>query len=58
MKSSLWIWSLAALIALGFIVPYGVLADSEVWSGPFLFWLIFGLLVYVILVRAVSRWRV
>ena len=58
MKSSLWIWGLGALIALGFLVPYAVMADSQAWSGPFLFWLIFGLLVYVILVRAVSRWRV
>lgn len=58
MKSSLWIWGLGALIALGFLVPYAVLSDSQGWSGPFLFWLIFGLLVYVILVRAVSRWRV
>ena len=58
MKSTLWIWGLGVLIGLGFIVPYTLLADSQSWSGPFLFWVIFGVLVYVILVRAISRWRV
>lgn len=52
-----WIAGLAALIVAGYAVPYLLLSGVERWSGAFLFWLVFGLAVWVILVAAVMRWR-
>jgi hypothetical protein len=53
-----WLWALGVLLIAGYVVPYTVLAGVERWSGPFLFWLVFGVLVWAILSLVVLRWRV
>lgn len=57
MKST-WLWILGALLLAGYAVPYTLLAGVGRWSGPFLFWLVFGLAVWALLSLVVLRWRV
>jgi hypothetical protein len=53
-----WIVAIILLLVAGYAVPYLLLAGVEDWSGAFLFWTVFGLLVWLILVGRVSRWNV
>lgn len=58
MKRATWLWLLGALLLAGYAVPYTLLTGVGRWSGAFLFWLLFGVLVWAILSGAVMRWRV
>lgn len=58
MKRAIWLWVLGALLIAGYAVPYTLLAGVGHWSGAFLFWLVFGTLVWATLSVAVMRWRV
>ena len=58
MQMPWWIWLLAALLLVGYAVPYTLLAGVEAWTGSLLFWTLFGVAVWAILIAAVSRWRV
>jgi hypothetical protein len=58
MKRAIWLWVLGALLVAGYAVPYTLLAGVGRWSGAFLFWLLFGVLVWAILSVTVMRWRI
>jgi cytochrome b561 len=53
-----WVTALIILVVAGYAVPYLLLANNETWSGAFLFWMVFGLVVWGILVGRVARWNV
>lgn len=55
MRTSRWIWAIWALVALCFLLPYGVLRDVHAWYGSFLFWSVAGLAVIVINVIITQR---
>lgn len=57
MRTSWWIWAIAALLVLGYALPYTLFAGVERWTGAFLFWTLFGVGVWAVLVIAVQRWR-
>lgn len=54
----LWLWALGVLLLAGFAVPYTILVGDGRWGGPFLFWLVFGVLVWILLSAVVLSWRV
>ena len=56
MARTLWPWLIVGLIALGYLLPYTVLSGVEHWYGAFLFWVLFGIAVWLILSLAVLRW--
>lgn len=56
MAKTWWLWLIGGLIALGYTVPYTVLRGVEHWYGAFLFWLIFGVVVWLVLSLAVLGW--
>ncbi len=58
MKRTGWLWVLGALLLAGYVVPYTLLAGVGRWHGAFLFWLVFGVLVWGLLSLVVGRWRV
>ena len=58
MKKSTWLWGLGALLLAGYVMPYTLLAGVGRWSGAFLFWLLFGVVVWAVLSLVVLRWRV
>ena len=53
-----WAVAIVLLVAAGYAVPYLLLSGVEAWTGAFLFWLAFGALVWLVLVRTVARWNV
>lgn len=57
MRPVWWIWAIVILLVAAYAVPYALLATVERWSGAFLFWLLFGAVVWTVLIAAVSRWR-
>lgn len=52
-----WATAVILLLMVGYAVPYLILPGREAWTGAFLFWIVFGGAVWVILVAAVARWR-
>ncbi len=58
MRLPLWVAVLLVLLVIGYAVPYLLLSDVEAWSGAFLFWIVFGIVVWIILVGRVARWDV
>jgi hypothetical protein len=58
MRLPAWIAALILLVASGYAVPYLVLPGVERWSGAFLFWIGFGLVVWVVLIGRIAGWNV
>jgi hypothetical protein len=58
MRLPLWAAGLTVLVAIGYAVPYLLLSGTEAWSGAFLFWIAFGVVVWGILVARVAFWNV
>jgi hypothetical protein len=58
MRPPAWILLTCALVALGYAAPYLLLSGTERWSGAFLFWIAFGVVVWLLLVLTVVRWDV
>jgi len=56
MARTLWPWLILGLIVLGYLLPYTILSGIERWHGAFLFWVLFGIAVWLILSVAVLRW--
>lgn len=56
MAYTLWMWLIGGLIVLGYVLPYTLLTDIEHWHGAFLFWIVFGIAVWIILSVTVLRW--
>ncbi|RZU98024.1 hypothetical protein [Spiribacter vilamensis] len=48
---------LAVAIVLAYLVPYGPLRGVALWQGAFLFWMVFGVVVIVLIGRLVADWR-
>lgn len=58
MRLPIWTAGILALLVLGYALPYTLLSGVERWHGAFLFWILFGAAVWLLLVFGVSRWRV
>lgn len=56
-RTPAWAIALLVLLLVGYILPYLVLSDVHAWGGTFLFWIVFGSGVWIVLVAAVMRWR-
>ncbi|MEQ6248944.1 hypothetical protein ABMC89_08640 [Sulfitobacter sp. HNIBRBA3233] len=48
---------MAITVLAGIAVPYGVLTDSAMTMAVPLFWFLFGIVVIVLIVIGVARWR-
>lgn len=53
----LWLLAVAVLVLAGVVVPYGVLAGSDLAGWTFAFWTAFGVAVAVLIGVAVAGWR-
>ncbi len=53
---ALWLLAILALIALAYVIPYGLLSDTPSFGGSFLIWTLFGILIAVWVGLAVKRW--
>lgn len=53
----LWLALVAVTVIAGIAVPYGVLSGNTAALDVALFWVAFGLVVIVLIVAAVARWR-
>lgn len=54
---AIWLAAMAITVLAGVVVPYGLLADSDVIMAVPLFWLLFGVVVIGLIVIGVARWR-
>ena len=48
---------LAISIVLAYAIPYGPLRGVALWQGPFLFWVVFGIVAIGLIGRFVAGWR-
>jgi len=48
---------LAIAILCAYAIPYGPLRGVALWQGPFLFWVLFGVVVIGLIGRLVAGWR-